>query len=58
MGLWYTEMDKELSASSVTKVTSVTFWIYAIDMIQECLFMGLLLNDPSVIHKPVPYLGG
>ena len=23
-------------------------------MIQEKLFMGLLLDDPSVIHKPVP----
>ena len=26
-------------------------WIYAIDMAQECLFMHLLLNDKSVIHK-------
>ena len=29
-------------------------WIYAVDMIQEKLLMGLLLDDPCVIHKPVP----
>ena len=33
-------------------------WIYTVDMIQEKLFVGLLLNDPSVIHKPVPIPGG
>ena len=33
-------------------------WIYTVDMIQEKLFMDLLLDDPSVIHKPVPVLGG
>ena len=32
--------------------------IYTVDMIQKKLLMGLLLADPSVIHKPVPKLGG
>ena len=27
-------------------------------MIQEKLLVGLLLNDPSVIHKPIPIPGG
>ena len=27
-------------------------------MIQKYLFMGMLLDDPCVIHKPKPYLGG
>ena len=31
--------------------------IYAIDMVQKCLFMSLLLDDPSIIHKPKPILG-
>ena len=25
---------------------------------QEFLFTGLFLNDPCVIHKPIPCLGG
>ena len=33
-------------------------WIYAVDMIQEKLLMGLLLDDPSFIDKPVPKPGG
>ena len=32
-------------------------WIYAVDVIQENLLMGLLLNDPCVIHKPVQLPG-
>ena len=28
-------------------------WIYTVDMIQKKLLMGLLLDDPSVIYKPV-----
>ena len=27
-------------------------------MVQECLFVCLFLEDPCVIHKPIPYLGG
>ena len=33
-------------------------WIYAVDVIQERLLMGLLLNDPSFIHKPTTIPGG
>ena len=29
-------------------------WMYAVYMIQKKLLVGLLLDDPSVIHKPVP----
>ena len=29
-------------------------WIYTIDMIQKCLFVTLLLDDPEVIRKPKP----
>ena len=68
MGLWYTVMDKEMSASGLTKVSRkgiesillITFyckpncWIYIINRIQEQLFMGLLLEDKSVIYKPRP----
>ena len=71
-GLWYTEIDEELSARSETKgikegdspIALSTFHckldylINAVNVIQECLFMGLWLDDPCVIHKPVPYLGG
>ena len=38
--------------SLITFNSKPACWIYAIDMVQECLFMGLLLNDKSVIHKP------
>ena len=31
-------------------------WIYTVYMIQKRFLMGLLLDDPSVIHKPVPEL--
>ena len=54
-------MERELSASSVTKVSrkgmapfpwlpsTLDCWIYAIDVFQESLFMGLLLDDKDVI---------
>ena len=29
-------------------------WIYIIYMIQEQLFLGILLDEKSVIHKPIP----
>ena len=72
VGLWYTVNDKELSASGVTKVSrkgmpSITLstfncklncWNSAIDMLQKILFMGPSLDDPCVIHKPIPKLGG
>ena len=70
--LWYTVNDKELSASGVTKgvkegnatVSLSTFycklncWINTIDMLQKFLFMGPLLDEPSVIHIPKPTPGG
>ena len=33
-------------------------WIYTVYMIQKKLLVSLLLDDPSVIHKPIPKLGG
>ena len=33
-------------------------WTYAVDMIQEKLLVGLLLDDTRVIHKSVPIPGG
>ena len=32
--------------------------IYTVYMIQKKLHMSLLLDDPSVIHKPIPKPGG
>ena len=33
------------------------FWIYTADMIQKYLYIGLLLDDKSVIHIPEPMPG-
>ena len=33
-------------------------WINTVYVIQKKFLMSLLLNDPSVIHKPVPLPGG
>ena len=33
-------------------------WIYTVYMIQKMLLMSPLLDDPSVIHKPIPKPGG
>ena len=49
---------KELPHFLSTFHCKLNCWIYTIDMIQKFLFTGLLLNDPCVIHEPVPYLGG
>ena len=38
----------------VTFNSKLYCWINAIDMVQKYLFIGLLLNDPSVIHIPEP----
>ena len=68
VGLWYTFMLRELTASGLTKVPRkeiVPFswlpltcelytWINTIHMIQKKFLISLLLDDPSVIHKPVP----
>ena len=54
--LRYQGMDSAISLS--TFYCKLDYWIYAIDVIQKCLFVSLLLDDPCVIHKPVPYLGG
>ena len=58
--LWFylgiKEGDGPISMS--TFYCKLDCWIYAIDMIQKCLFVGLLLDDPCVIHKPKPYLEG
>ena len=54
-------MDKELSALGLTKVSRKGIDpFYIVNMIQEQLFMGLLLDDKNVIHKPkpIPQRGG
>ena len=33
-------------------------WINTTDVIQKQFFVGLLLDDPCVIHKPIPKPGG
>ena len=38
----------------VTFDSKLYCWINAVDMVQKYLFIGLLLNDPSVIHIPEP----
>ena len=72
VGLWHTFMLRELSASGLTKVSrkgiapfcwlpsKVTFycWIYTVNMVQKKLLLGLLLDDPCVIHKLNQYLEG
>ena len=66
--LQYTFMQRELSASGLTKVSRkgdgpillITFdtelysWIYTVYMIQKKLLVGLLLDNPCIIQKPVP----
>ena len=61
-------MLRELSALGLTKVSRtgiapillITFdselysWTNTVNMIQNKFFMDLLLNDPCVIHKPIP----
>ena len=67
-GLQYTVTDKELSASCLIKVSrkgidpfswllsavNLIAWFYIINMTQEQFFLGLLLKDKGVIHKPKP----
>ena len=63
--------DKELSANGVTKgikewngsiclspFCELNCWVHAIDVVQEFLFMCLFLDDPCIIHKPIPCPGG
>ena len=38
----------------VTFHSKLDCWIYTVDMLQESLFMGLLLDDKCVIHIPKP----
>ena len=62
-------MLRELSALGLTKVgrkgidtfsfdSELYCCIYSVNMTQKKLLMGLLLDDPSVIHKPKPKPGG
>ena len=58
--LWC-DQDIKKSDSPILLITfncELYTWIYAVDVIQEKLLVGLLFNDPSVIHKPVPIPGG
>ena len=54
--LWFDQGIKKRNSPIflITFDCELYIWIYTIDMIQEKLPMGLLLDDPSVIHKPVP----
>ena len=57
-------MDREPSACSVIKVSrkGIAPFPYVPSIVnliaQEILSSGLFLNDPGVIHKPIPYPGG
>ena len=71
VGFQYTVMDREASAlqfywrikERYSPISLCTFhckldgWINFIYVFQEFLFTGLFLNDPCVIHKPIPYPG-
>ena len=58
--LWFDQGIKKRDSPIVliTFDCELYTWIYAVDVIQEKLLVGLLLNDPSVIHKPIPIPGG
>ena len=71
-GFWYTWKDKELSANGVTRVSwdgmAPFGWVPStVNLIAgstllmwsgKFLFVSLFLDDPCVIHKPVPCPGG
>ena len=58
--LWFDQGIKKRNSLIflITFDSELYIWIYVIDMIQEKLLIGLLLDDPSVIHKLLLYLGG
>ena len=58
--LWFDQGIKKWDSPIllITFDSELYAWISTVDMIQDKLFMGLLLNHPSVIHKPVPIPGG
>ena len=73
LALWVSVpvMERELSAWGVTKISRKGMapfsWLPStvnliarsvlFDMVKKCLFMSLLLDDPSIIHKPKPIPG-
>ena len=72
MGFLYTVMDRLPSTSGFTMVSkkgmepssllssTVNFMagVNTIDVLEEVIFVNFLVDDKSVIHKPVPELGG
>ena len=58
--LWFDQGIKKRDSPIllITFNCELYIWIYTVDMIQEKLLVGLLLNDPNVIHKPIPIPGG
>ena len=56
VSLWFDQGIKKRDSPIllITFNSELYAWICTVDMIQEKLFMGLLLDDPRVIHKPVP----
>ena len=50
------EWDGPISLS--TFYYKLDCWIYTVDVIQKCLFVSLLLDDPCAIHKPKPNWAG
>ena len=56
--VWTRYQEKGSPILLITFNSELYAWFYTVDMIQEKLFMGLLLNDKSAIHKPVPIPGG
>ena len=58
--LWFNQGIKKRDSPIVliTFNCELYTWIYTVDVIQQKLIVGLLLNDPSVIHKTIPTPGG
>ena len=54
--LWFDQgiQKRDSPILQITFDCELYAWIYTVDMIQEKFLMGLLLDDPSVIHKPIP----
>ena len=54
--LWFDQGIKKRDSPIllITFDSEIYTWIYTVGMIVEKLFIDLLLDDPSVIHKPIP----
>ena len=58
--LWFDQGSQKRDSPilQITFDSELDAWSYTVHMIQERFLMGLLLDDPSVIHKLYQNLGG